>query len=1293
MAKKRKIGEIEAIPSSMVTGSDAPAEINTSDVEGPTKDPQFKTHLEPFDIQPIPSSQVEGVGEPGPADLMRDPSSLEPVEVAPIPSEQVEGFRGHQPSDVIDIEDTEPDTFTPPALDTDFLQKIPTSGESGAYKQYMQNREIASGPDAQIKELESRLGINSSNTKAQMNEEEKVKSLQAQADEMVKNLESVSTKDFGFVGDVASDVFKGIQPTSLVRAAAGGVLDAAQELANFGIDVADTVANIFGEDIPNDARLSFAKQIVPAGDSTTEGLLRGAVSFLVPFGAGMKVANRLVKTASAGGVLAKSMVVGGAVDFAAFDPNEARLSNFIENYPTLSNPVTQYLASKPGDSRAEGRFKNFVEGLGLGVISEAMFKAFRFYKGARTYKERGLKLNEVQKMVSEAPPVVTKGAEEGAAKVAAKPPKLPNIDDIPLLPGAEKFREIPVIESRGFVEFPPLPEEALAEAGGKDFGINISEFNSPQDFDKAIDTIKGLYNENPESFVQTHAETLKRAENLTFSDAFGKKVAPEDLPAVTVVRKVMAIKSMDDFKLKYNDYKAGKIAADDLNSAYQKMGFMLDAVKEGKTVSGRFLEAQKIQLKGQERIRAIDDLVKLNGGDAVFDRAFELLSEVDDKALAEAAKQTSLGRKLYDAAVEVRINGLLSGTKTQAFNIIGNTSAIVDRLAVKSIDRGLTMLKNTPGGTASGEVTAMIQGLWEGMGEGFDLAWQSFKSGKSSAGAKAAELNKRAISGEAFGVNGILGETLDVLGTVNSLPGRSLISTDEFFKAINYRMEFNALKHRKAIELSQLTNKPYSEILNQLNTAGPLQDIAIAEARESLSKRAGFQARENTFTKELTPYDPSLGKFQLATKTFTGINELPGARLVFPFIKTNLNIFEHGLERVPGIKRISTKVKADLAAGGARAQMQMAKSIFGGSIMAVGATAAYNGLVTGAGPANFAARRELEQLGWQPYSFKIGDTYVAYNRLDPLGNILGLAADMAELGGYAIADGHEGEFGEIAIASGMAVGNFMTPEFLTYTTAGIMSALSKEQSADKFIKTFISSFPQTMVPFSSLQREINRGIPGWNPAGLFDTAKRDVSGTSEDLISNIFEESINRIKANTPGLSKDLPPRRDLFGNVVHYNPGWADDIASPVSTKAPENVRKELIRLAMTGPIAKAQPSEGESHLSLDLPNRTFRDSRTGFARKMTPQEYDQYQLLSAGIGLKGVKKTLAETLSDEISNDYPSLPSRYKSDEGKRIIIKNIISNYRRAAMQQMFSTPDIRNEMRDAADKRKKALDISI
>ena len=54
----------------------------------------------------------------------------------------------------------------------------------------------------------------------------------------------------------------------------------------------------------------------------------------------------------------------------------------------------------------------------------------------------------------------------------------------------------------------------------------------------------------------------------------------------------------------------------------------------------------------------------------------------------------------------------------------------------------------------------------------------------------------------------------------------------------------------------------------------------------------------------------------------------------------------------------------------------------------VGGILAYNGIITGGIPKDKNLRRQKFDTGWRPYSFKLGDKYYSYERLDPFRYVL-----------------------------------------------------------------------------------------------------------------------------------------------------------------------------------------------------------------------------------------------------------------------------------------------------------------
>jgi hypothetical protein len=147
----------------------------------------------------------------------------------------------------------------------------------------------------------------------------------------------------------------------------GGIFDAVNSGLNF------TVNRFLDDD---------SKVLLPTIEQpkdTGSALVRGGVQFMIPYLGWFKV----VKGATTGAKLIKAkpknrlsfkqdLAIGtgaGAItDVVHFEANDPTLSNLIQAYPHLQNPITEYLSTDPDDSEAVNRFKRAVEGMGLGNV-------------------------------------------------------------------------------------------------------------------------------------------------------------------------------------------------------------------------------------------------------------------------------------------------------------------------------------------------------------------------------------------------------------------------------------------------------------------------------------------------------------------------------------------------------------------------------------------------------------------------------------------------------------------------------------------------------------------------------------------------------------------------------------------------------------------------------------------------------------------------------------------------------------------------------------------------------------
>ena len=80
-----------------------------------------------------------------------------------------------------------------------------------------------------------------------------------------------------------------------------------------------------------------------------------------------KIPKATTKLGAATQFITKNTIVGGLAEQFSFSPYESRLSNLVESFPTLANPITEYLQATDQDSEDKARSKMFFEGALIGI--------------------------------------------------------------------------------------------------------------------------------------------------------------------------------------------------------------------------------------------------------------------------------------------------------------------------------------------------------------------------------------------------------------------------------------------------------------------------------------------------------------------------------------------------------------------------------------------------------------------------------------------------------------------------------------------------------------------------------------------------------------------------------------------------------------------------------------------------------------------------------------------------------------------------------------------------------------
>lgn len=1048
----------------------------------------------------------------------------------------------------------------------------------------------------------------------------------------------------GGVKGVLKDMAKGATEAPLQIV--GGFMDAINEAGEFLQDVTGIGGlQIMNDDGEFDLDYLTAEEWKAEGkedaliamltpddaDSATGGFVRATAQFLTGF-------IPAVKGAKALGVGAKiaPFAAGAIADAVVFDPHEDRLSTFLNEVPMLEPYVSDYLADNNPDNESEweGRLKNAIEGAGLGIAADgatALIKAFKYYKAQRVAGQQFAPGDLV-------------GAKAEAARdqlqAAAREEFVQDVPDEALRPLGDPEGDLVTVETAA------QAEKRLAEARSRAVSdglnpmdvteptepsvyINHSRINEPEDVQAVIqqlaDADAKAINEKRGGEVVTNAETVEasKAEYTELEDLLGRDPGPMTAAKAVASRKILAASASQVAELARRATSAEATPADIYN--FRRATAVHYAIQTeviaARSETARALQAWAIPVEGgPTRSAAISDLIMKNGGASEIQGLARAIASVDDptaiNVMARELGKGRFGKSLY----QVWINGLLSSPKTHAVNILSNAMVAVWAIPERYLAAGIS--KHVYDGQIStGEVSAQAFGLVKGVRDGARLVIAGNKAaGMDGLGdvfdafAKS-EIHNRDISAEAFGLDpaGAFGSGIDMMGKVINAPGSMLAVEDKFFKSIGYRMELNALAYRTA----------NSEGLEGEEFAARVSDI-LNDPPDNLKADALDAAHYQTFTKELG----SIGKsFQKA------VQRIPGMKLVVPFIRTPTNILKYTFERTP-LAYMSSAIRADIKAGGARASQAQARVAMGTMAMLITADMTSEGTVTGRGPSDHKLRSLKMATGWKPYSIKVGDRWYEYSRTDPIGMIIGLSADISELSMNANDEDTEimATAAALALANNLANKTYMSG---LYDFIGAIDPSNPTNDPGKYLADFTGSF----MPFSSFIRNTTNAI---DPIVRDTTAVVRGEDGQVDEVASYFEELLNRQRKLIPGYSDDLPPRRDLFGEEINRSSelGIGYDFVSPIASR-------------IDNPDAVVQ-------VMLDNKVSINQAPRTVNGVQLTAEEYSDFVEMAG----KPMKEYLDKLIPSEGFQRLSNGPDGMKAE-----VIKDVVRQFREQAKGELI------------------------
>lgn len=722
---------------------------------------------------------------------------------------------------------------------------------------------------------------------------------------------------------------------------------------------------------------------------------------------------------------------------------------------------------------------------------------------------------------------------------------------------------------------PPVdPDEWSPATLAKVGNVRVDKLDTPQEISRALkvghDITGGFASARRGVITQAETEALASDLGMTADQLLARRKGQAlNAEEALAARRILAASGNELVNMARRIERAGDDPGSEMLASFRKALVRHTAIQEqvsgataeaGRTLAQFRMTANSREIPG----RVLEGLVNGGGGSQRLKEAAEAIIDLErDPANLNRFVEKAAKPRWKDKVVELWYNFLLSGPQTHAVNVLSNTMTSLAQIPEHGAAWGIGAARNAFNRRAAdrvllSEVGARATGLLQGTKEGLREFGRAFRTGEpSDFVSKVESQSQKAISG--------------IKGEVLRLPTRLLTAEDELFKAIARRQALAGLSVRQASR----------EGLKGADAKARAAQL-LANPSDGMLHEAMDYARYVTFQKPLGP---------VGSKISAVTNDMPILKAVLPFIRTPTNLVKFAVERSPAAPMLR-EWRKDFGAGGARRDLAVARATVGTGIAAVVAELAARGVITGSAPSDDNKRRLMLADGWQPYSLKIGDKYYSYRRLDPFAMTFGTAADIATLGeGMSEKSREEG----VGLVVASIISNLTNKTWLSGMTDALEALRDPERYSGNFIERLAGS---ATVPTGVAQ-----------VARTIDPTMRE----TPDVAS--------AIQSRVPGLTDDLLPKRDIWGEPITQEDAPGPNIISPlwVSTGKNDPITREILRVGGT----VSPPQKGD----------------------LTPEQYNELQAVRGSLA----KRWLGDLFASE---GYSGLPADDQVEEIRKTV-----------------------------------------
>lgn len=698
-------------------------------------------------------------------------------------------------------------------------------------------------------------------------------------------------------------------------------------------------------------------------------------------------------------------------------------------------------------------------------------------------------------------------------------------------------------------DIPATAYEDLPTLGGKVANINIGKLETRGDIRRALRATEDRFG----GFDAARRGRINQAETSALADELHMSV--EDLlkrrkgqalnaEQALAARRILA-QSADELTRLATKVRGGSDAEIvTFQQALLRHAAIQEQVTGATAEAGRALSQFKMTARAKDaRVRVLQGIVEGSGGRGrVEDVADAILDLQRDPAKLNAFALAASKPKLRDKLVELYVNSLLSGPQTHAVNFVSNLLTQFGQVPEHLVAAGIGAARRGASSTLDGllatgistvwpsaarvgssraidavtfsEVGARAIGMVSGVQRGLRNGARAFLTEMpTDAMSKAEQLQFQAISG--------------TKGKMIRLPTRALMGGDELFKGMARQSAMDGMAVRQA----------FKEGKRGAALRERAAELAVQPTPEMVEEAFDY-ARYVTFQRPTGPIGQAITRAKQSHPLLT---------LIVPFVRTPTNLLKFSVERSPFAPLLG-EWRKEFLAGGAKRDLAISRAVVGSGIGAMIATWAAQGLITGGGPADPNAVRLMRADGWQPYSIKIGDRWVSYQRLDPYATVFGIASDLA------------------------TKNDKMTAAQQEHAATVIVTSVLKQLES----KTWISGLVDLVKAIEDPQRFGQNWIDRTAGSILVPTGLNQITKTLDPVqrdkadlpgVPSFLDSPASRVLSRIPGLSDNLPAKTDVFGKPVTAEGGAGPDILSPlwISTERNDPVARELLRLRVT--------------------------------------------------------------------------------------------------------------------------------